>query len=181
MFIGSIIKAAVISVSANVDLTAALTWLCQRISRMFNSSTGLLPTRKPWQHAKSLCIILQHTALNILCAKSVWKDDASWLYIIRLTMSTGSSHPKWGHSVITVHLMLLFICQVCWRLMTWITFFLSFSCCLPADAGHALCLRCAVQEESWPSIWAAGHHQQLCMKANKAFRKSKEHHRICPQ
>lgn len=43
---------------------------------------------------------------------------------------------------------------------------LSFSllCCLPADAGHALCLCGAVQEESWPGVWAAGYDQQLCMK-----------------
>lgn len=39
--------------------------------------------------------------------------------------------------------------------------FLSFLC---ADAGHAVCLCGAVQEESWPSLRAAGHNQQLCMK-----------------
>lgn len=34
----------------------------------------------------------------------------------------------------------------------------------PPDAGYALRLRGAVQENSRPGVRAAGHNQQLCMK-----------------
>lgn len=59
-------------------------------------------------------------------------------------------------------------------------------CCLPADAGHALCLCGVVQEESWSSVWAAGHNQQLCIKdasasQTKHSENQKERHRTCPQ
>lgn len=54
---------------------------------------------------------------------------------------------------------------------------LSSLCRVRADAGNALCLCGAVQEESWPGVWAAGHNQQLRMKdakpVSEALRKSK--------
>lgn len=49
-----------------------------------------------------------------------------------------------------------------------------FPCCLPADAGYALCLCGVVQEESWPGIWAAGYNQQLCMKDASAWQPVKK-------
>lgn len=63
-----------------------------------------------------------------------------------------------------------------------------FLCCVPADAGHALCLRGALQEESWPGVWAAGHNQQLRMKDAASQQSTQQHkkknkqelHRTCP-
>lgn len=41
---------------------------------------------------------------------------------------------------------------------------------LPSDAGYALRLRGAVQEDARPGVRAAGHNQQLCMKEAAAIR-----------
>ena len=45
-----------------------------------------------------------------------------------------------------------------------------------ADAGHALRLRGAVQEDSWPCVRAAGHKQQLRVKEAKAIQRQHSEH-----
>lgn len=51
-------------------------------------------------------------------------------------------------------------------------FFCPHPYCFLSDAGHALRLRGAVQEDSWPGVRAAGHDQQLRVREAAAIQKA---------
>lgn len=53
----------------------------------------------------------------------------------------------------------------------WQRFFLPPPVLFLSDAGHALRLRGAVQEDSWPGVRAAGHDQQLRVKEAAAIQR----------
>lgn len=184
MFIWSIIKAAVITVSATrvsvepgSDSSSDLI-VSKDFQYVYQLSRGCCWPRHPSFQSNDKDSMLNHFVLHssiltetyyVQC--KVWKDDASRFF-------HQLNHPKRGHSVITSHYAIYLPSLL--NVNDLNNCFHSPGC-LPTDAGHALRLRGAVQEESWPSIWAAGHHQQLCMKTNKALRKAKERHRTCPQ
>lgn len=56
----------------------------------------------------------------------------------------------------------------------------TLSIFVSADAGDAVCLCGAVQEESWSGVWAAGHNQQLRMNETQSVREKNKKKRGVP-